>query len=67
MFCKKVFLKILQISQKKVFAGVPFLIKLQLETWNCEAATGIVLLKKVFLKKVHWCFRTSRSYILHTK
>ena len=36
MFCKKMFLKILQISQKNVFAGVPFLIKLQVETWNCQ-------------------------------
>ena len=32
VFCKKMFLKILQISQKNVFAGVPFLIKLQVET-----------------------------------
>ena len=36
VFCKKMFLKILQISQKNVFAGVPFLIKLQVETWNCQ-------------------------------
>ena len=32
VFCKKMLLKILQISQKNVFAGVPFLIKLQVET-----------------------------------
>ena len=52
MFCKKVFLKILQISQKNVFAGVPFLIKLQAGNLKLsEAATGNVLLKKVFLKR----------------
>ena len=46
------FLKILQISQKNVFARVSFLIKLQVENLNLsEAATGIVLLKKVFLKR----------------
>ena len=46
------FLKILQISQKDVFAGVPFLIKLQAGNLKLsEAATGNVLLKKVFLKR----------------
>ena len=46
------FLKILQISQKNVFAGVPFLIKLQAGNLKLsEAATGNVLLKKVFLKR----------------
>ena len=45
------FLKILQISQKNVFAGVPFLIKLQAGNLKLsQAATGNVLLKKVFLK-----------------
>ena len=45
-------LKILQISQKNVFAGVPFLIKLQAGNLRLsEAATGNVLLKKVFLKR----------------
>ena len=52
VFCKKMFLKILQISQKNVFAGVPFLIKLQAGNLKLpEAATGNVLLKKVFLKR----------------
>ena len=52
VFCKKIFLKILQISQKNVFAGVPFLIKLQAGNLKLsEAATGNVLLKKVFLKR----------------
>ena len=32
MFCKNMFLKILQNSQKNAFAGVPFLINL--ETWK---------------------------------
>ena len=51
VFCKKMFLKILQISQKNVFAGVPFLIKLQAGNLKLsEAATGDVLLKKVFFK-----------------
>ena len=51
VFCKKMFLKILQISQKIVFAGVPFIIKLQAGNLKLsEAATGSVLLKKVFLK-----------------
>ena len=46
------FLKVLQISQKNVFAGVPFLIKLQAGNLKLpEAATGNVLLKKVFLKR----------------
>ena len=52
MFYKKVFLKILQNSQKNVFAGVPFIIKLQAGNLKLsEAATGNVLLKKVFLKR----------------
>ena len=43
VFCKKMFLKILQISQKNVFAGVPFLIKLQAGNLKLsEAATGDV-------------------------
>ena len=46
------FFKILQISQKNVFAGVPFLIQLQAGNLKLsEAATGNVLLKKVFLKR----------------
>ena len=56
------------MSQKDVFAGVPFLIKLQAGNLKLsEAATGDVLLKKGVLKKAHWCFRTSRSYIISTK
>ena len=52
VFCKKMFLKILQISHKNVFAGVPFLIKLQAGNLKLsDAATGNVLLKKVLLKK----------------
>ena len=52
VFCKKMFLKILQNSQKSVFDGVPFLIKLQAGNLKLsEAATGNVLLKKVFLKR----------------
>ena len=44
VFCKKMFLKILQISQKNVFAGVSFLIKLQAGNLKLsEAATGDVL------------------------
>ena len=47
--CKKMFLKTLQISQKDAFAGVSFLIKLQAGNLKLsEAATGYVLLKKVF-------------------
>ena len=46
------FLKLLQISQKNVFAGVPFLIKLQAGNMKLsETTTGNVLLKKVFLKR----------------
>ena len=44
LFCKKIFLKISQNSQKNVFTGVPLLIKLQ--TGNLKlskAATGDVL------------------------
>ena len=52
MFFKNVFLKILQNSQKRVFAGVPFSIKLQAGNLKLsEAATGDVLLKKGILKK----------------
>ena len=36
VFCKKMFLKILQIYKKNVFAGVSFLKKLQMKTWNCQ-------------------------------
>ena len=44
VFCKKMFLKVLQNSQKNVFAGVSFLIKLQAGNMNLsEAATGDVL------------------------
>ena len=58
VFCKKMFLKILQISQKNVFAGVPFLIKLQAGNLKqSEAATGKCSVKKGVLKKAHWCFR----------
>ena len=52
VFCKKIFVKIFQNSQKNVLAGVPFLIKLQTGNLKLsEAATGDVLLKKVFLKR----------------
>ena len=52
VFCKKMFLKILQISQKNVFARVPFIIKLQAGNLKLsEVATGNVLLQKVFLKR----------------
>ena len=44
VFCKKVFLKILQNSQKNAFAGVPFLMKLQAGKLKLsEAATEDVL------------------------
>ena len=43
VLCKKMFLKILQNSQKNVFAEVPFLIKLQAGNLKLsEAATGDV-------------------------
>ena len=52
VFCKKMFLKILKFTQKNVFAGVSFLIKLQAGNLKLsEAATGNVLLRKVFLKR----------------
>ena len=52
MFCKKIILKILQNSQKNVFVGVPFLIKLLAGYLKLsEAATGDVLEKKVLLKR----------------
>ena len=52
VFCKKMFLKILQISQKNIFVGVPFLIKLQAGNLKLsETATEDVLLRKVFLKR----------------
>ena len=44
VFCKKMFLKILQNSQKNAFAGVPFLMKLQAGKLKLsEAATEDVL------------------------
>ena len=53
VFCKKVFLKTLQISQKKVFAGVLSLIKQQAGKLKLsETVAGNVLLKKVFLKRL---------------
>ena len=46
------FLKILQILQKNVFAGVHFSIKLQAGNLKLsEAAAGNVLSKKVLLKR----------------
>ena len=52
VFCKKIFLNILQNSQKNVLAGVSFLIKLQAGNLKLsEAATGDILSKKVFLKR----------------
>ena len=48
---EKMFLKILRNSQKNIFAGVSFLIKLQAGNLKLsEAATGDVLLNNVFLK-----------------
>ena len=48
---EKMFLKILQNSQKNIFAGVSSLIKLQGGNLKLsEAATGDVLYNKVFLK-----------------
>ena len=62
VLCKKVLIKVLQNSQENLFAGVPFLIKLQARNLKMsEASTGDVLLKKGVLKKAHWCFTTSRS------
>ena len=46
MLCQKMFLEILPNSQKNIFAGISFLIKLQ----AAEAATGGSLLEKVFLE-----------------
>ena len=44
VFYQNLFLKILQNSQKTIFAGVSFLIKLQAENLKLsEAATGDVL------------------------
>ena len=41
MFCQKMFLKILQNSQKNIFAGVSLLIKLQTGNLNLpQAAAG---------------------------
>ena len=52
VFCKKIFVKIFQNSQKNVLAGVPFLIKLQTGNLKLsEAATGDLMLKEVFLKR----------------
>ena len=52
VFCKNMFLKIFQNSQKNVLAGVPFLIKLQTGNLKLsEAATGDLMLKEVFLKR----------------
>ena len=51
LFYQKMFLKILQNSQKIIFAGVSFLIKLQAGNLNLsEVATGDVLGNKVALK-----------------
>ena len=44
VFCQKMFLNIFQNSQKKVFTGVSFLIKLQVANLKLsEATTGDVL------------------------
>ena len=44
VFCKKIFLNILQNSQKNVYAGVSFLIKLQAGNLKLsEAATADIL------------------------
>ena len=51
MPCKKMFLKILQISQKNVFARVSFLIKLQAENLKLSEAATENVHKKVFLKR----------------
>ena len=51
VFCKKMFLKILQISQKNVFAESIFIKAAGGNLKLSEEATGNVLLKKVFLKR----------------
>ena len=44
MFCQKIILNILQNSQKNIYAGVSFLIKLQAGNLKMsEAATGDLL------------------------
>ena len=51
MLCQKMLLKILQNSQKNIFAGISFLSKLQAGNLKLsEAATGDVHYNKVFLK-----------------
>ena len=51
MFCQKIFLKTLQNSQKNIFTGIYFLIKLQAENLKLpEAATKDVQWNKVFFK-----------------
>ena len=52
MFCPKMFLKILQNSQKYVFAGVSFLIELHAGNLKLsETVTGDVLQNKMFLQR----------------
>ena len=52
MFCEKMFLKNLQNSQKSIFAGVFFLMKLQAGNLKLsEAANGDLHQKKVFLQQ----------------
>ena len=63
VFCEKMFLKILQISQKKRLCWSPFYNKaagwkpetVRSSHWKCFVKKGVL--------KKHWCFRTSRSYI----
>ena len=53
---KKMFLKILKISQKNTFAGVPFLLNLQaFDSTKMRSSTGIFL-RIYFLSKVHQWF-----------
>ena len=60
VFCKKIFLKILQISQKNVFAGVPFLINLQAGNLKqSDPATGKCPVKKDVLKKAYGVSETA--------
>ena len=51
MLCQKMFLEILPNSQKNIFAGISFSIKLQAGKLKLsEAATGDAQWNKVFLK-----------------
>ena len=60
--CQKMFWKILQNSQKNIYAGVSFLIKLQAGNLKSEnRPLEIFCKRRCVLKKARCCFRTSRS------